>query len=307
MQGKEASIEEYRARLARVLAHIQKNLASDLDLEAAASVACFSKYHFHRIFTALVGESFADYVRRLRLERAAILLETRPNMTVTEVAINSGFSSPSVLSRDFAERFGMPPSAWRGARLAGRKAQDLDAFSPWMPVQDTAAAPDAGSGSGLLAPGCESVAIKELGPFRFVSVLSTGGYGPSIEAAWARLCRWAGPRRLLGPGSVAAGIAWDSPEITPPERCRYSVCLSSPPGLETSGEIVSLSLPEMTCLVLSYKGPDLSAAYSSLYKTCLPSSGFEPEDSPAIEFYRSMAKPMKVFDLEIALPVKALA
>jgi AraC family transcriptional regulator len=302
---KQTSADEYRTRIARSLAYIQDNLPGELSLEDVASVACFSKYHFHRIFTALVGESLADYIRRLRLERAAIFLETRPGMTVTEVALAAGFSSPSVLSRDFAERFGMPPTAWKEARLAGR-AKPIHASSlPWEEGSPYAAVDRGGADPTL--PGIRSLGVRQLGPFHFVSVLSTGGYGPSIDAAWGKLCRWAGPRRLLGPGSVAAGIAWDSPEITAAERCRYSVCLSAPPELQISGEILGLDLPARSCLVLSYKGPNLGAAYTYLYKTCLPSSGFEPEDSPAIEFYRSWAKPMKVFDLEIALPVKVLA
>jgi AraC family transcriptional regulator len=295
MTSRESSIEEYRARIARALSYIQANLAGEIDLDSVAAVACFSKYHFHRIFTALVGESFADYLRRLRLERAAILLETRPSMTVTEVAMASGFSSPSVLSRDFSERFGVPPSAWRETHGPGATA--IEAGMPWQAGVEL---------DKILAPGCISLSVKELGPFHFASVLSSGGYGPSIDAAWGRLCRWAGPRGLLGPTSLAAGMAWDSPEITEAERCRYSVCLAAPPQLEVSGEIVSLDLPSRSYLVLAYKGPDLSSAYSCLYKTCLPSSGFEPEDAPSLEFYHSFAKPMQVFDLEIALPVRAL-
>ena len=295
MTSRESSLEEYRARIARALSYIQANLAEEVDLDSAAAVACFSKYHFHRIFTALVGESFADYLRRLRLERAAVLLETRPSMSVTDVALATGFSSPSVLSRDFSDRFGLPPSAWREKHGPGATA--VETGLPWQ------------GGSALdkiLACGCESLSVKELGPFHFATVLSTGGYGPSIDAAWGRLCRWAGPRGLLGPTSLAAGMAWDSPEITEAARCRYSVCIAAPPQLKVFGEIIALDIPLRSYLVLAYKGPDLSSAYNCLYKTCLPSSGFEPEDAPSLEFYRSFAKPMKVFDLEIALPVKAL-
>jgi AraC family transcriptional regulator len=303
MKSRDLSLGEYRARLARALAYVQENLAEEVSLEGAAATACFSKYHFHRIFTALVGESFADYVRRLRLERAAILLQTRPALGITEVALASGFSSPSVFSRDFSARFGSPPSVWREGR-GGRTEEPRASGRPWLD--------EASRGRSLgdaLAPGCEGLEVRQLGPFHFASIMSTNGYGRAIEEAWGRLYRWAGPRGILGQGGLsglAAGLAWDSPGITAPERCRYSVCLPCPLGLEASGGVVFLDFPRRSYLVLSYKGPDLSAAYDALYGKALPESGFEPEDAPALEFYRSVAQPLVVFDLDLALPVRAL-
>lgn len=305
MKSRDVSVEVYRARLARVLAYVQDNLADEVGLEEASARACFSKFHFHRIFSSLMGESFADYVRRLRLERAAILLETRPALGITEVAMASGFSSPSVFSRDFSARFGSPPSVWREARLTGRSPAPSQAGLPWSE------APGRGGMLGeILGEGCTGLGVRDLGPFHFASIMSSGGYGPQIGEAWARLYRWAGPRGLLGSGqgqaSPPAGIAWDSPEITAPERCRYSVCLNAPEGIEATGEVVFLDIPRRSCLVLSYQGPDLSAAYGALYGRALLESGFEPEDAPALEFYRSLGRPMESFDLDLALPVRAL-
>jgi AraC family transcriptional regulator len=62
---------DYRERILRVLTHIQEHLDEPLDLEVLARVTCFSSFHFHRIFAAMTGETIADHVRRLRLERAA--------------------------------------------------------------------------------------------------------------------------------------------------------------------------------------------------------------------------------------------
>lgn len=49
--------------------HIQSHLDGDLELATLARVACLAPYHFHRVFRSLVGETTAQYVRRLRLER----------------------------------------------------------------------------------------------------------------------------------------------------------------------------------------------------------------------------------------------
>ena len=64
----------YQQRINLVLRHIEQNLDTRPDLDELARIACFSPYHFHRIFSAMVGESVAAYVRRLLLERAAMQL-----------------------------------------------------------------------------------------------------------------------------------------------------------------------------------------------------------------------------------------
>ena len=61
----------YQQRINLVLRHIEQNLDRRPDLDELARIACFSPYHFHRIFSAMVGESVAAYVRRLLLERSA--------------------------------------------------------------------------------------------------------------------------------------------------------------------------------------------------------------------------------------------
>ena len=64
---------DYGGRLERVLAYLADNLDRELDLDRLADVACFSPFHFHRIFHALQGETVAESVRRMRLHRAAII------------------------------------------------------------------------------------------------------------------------------------------------------------------------------------------------------------------------------------------
>ena len=65
---------DYVDRVNRAIDHITRNLAEPLQLEDVARVACFSPYHFHRIFRALVGETLHDFVKRVRLERAVFLM-----------------------------------------------------------------------------------------------------------------------------------------------------------------------------------------------------------------------------------------
>ena len=90
----------YQQRINIVLRHIEQNLDSRTDLDELARIACFSPYHFHRIFSAMVGESVAAYLRRLLLERAAIQLEYSME-PVTQIALCAGYESVDAFSRAF--------------------------------------------------------------------------------------------------------------------------------------------------------------------------------------------------------------
>ena len=61
----------YERQLKKVIDFIGKHLDDKLTLNQLSDIACFSKYHFHRLFTAYTGLSLQQYVRWLRLKRAA--------------------------------------------------------------------------------------------------------------------------------------------------------------------------------------------------------------------------------------------
>ncbi|MDH8702509.1 transcriptional regulator GlxA family with amidase domain [Dysgonomonadaceae bacterium PH5-43] len=71
MNIQENSRLEYRARINRVMDYIDQHLDKPLELKSIADVANFSPFHFHRIFSFLIGETPIDYIKRLRVEKAA--------------------------------------------------------------------------------------------------------------------------------------------------------------------------------------------------------------------------------------------
>ena len=66
-----AALQDYQVRMRRVLDYIDRHLDSDLDLETVSGVAAFSKFHFHRQFTATFGLSVHRYVQLARMKRAS--------------------------------------------------------------------------------------------------------------------------------------------------------------------------------------------------------------------------------------------
>ena len=85
MDFKELSKKEYIARINRVIDYISQNMNQTIDLSLMSDIAAFSPYHFHRIFTYIVGETPNNFLSRARLEKAAVLLQDRQNETISEI------------------------------------------------------------------------------------------------------------------------------------------------------------------------------------------------------------------------------
>src|SRR5437899_2969129 len=103
----------YERRMHKVLDHIDRQLDKPLDLESLAEVAHFSPFHFHRLFAAWMGETLGDYLRRRRVEVAAMRLSSQPRLSVLTAAISVGFGSGEAFTRAFKTRFGCSPTTWR--------------------------------------------------------------------------------------------------------------------------------------------------------------------------------------------------
>lgn len=102
-------------RLRKVLAYIEEHVTEDLKLDTLAEVAGMSKYHFSRLFKDAVGVPPYRYVVQQRVEAArSLLLGT--DLSVTEIALRTGFSSQSHLSTAFREHTGTTPVALREKR-----------------------------------------------------------------------------------------------------------------------------------------------------------------------------------------------
>lgn len=109
--------EELRRRVARGVELIHGNLDSDLSLERVASAACLAPFHFHRIFTALHGETPHRYITRLRIERAASLLRGT-DRNVADIALSCGFDSLGSFTTLFRRLCGVTPAVFRKNREA---------------------------------------------------------------------------------------------------------------------------------------------------------------------------------------------
>ena len=274
-------------------------------LRSVARAAMLSPYHFHRIFQAMVGETLADFVKRLRLERALLMMAHagRRQPSLTTIALDSGFSSSSDFSRCFRQRFGVPPSAFSINTWRAAHGTEMEATAP-------------GSAEGLhLAklpardnPDGFKVRIREL-PARTVAYIRVHNpyRGDAVPRAAARLVAWT-ERHALADGQWL-GYQWDNPEITRLEDCRYHVAVEvDRPAALPDGEIGRFRFPPMVVAQVEVRGGlDLELrAFQWLFGAWLPRSGYVPDDQPCFEAWigRPYAHGTEHFELHVQLPVK---
>lgn len=314
MSRPSASSREYIARIHAVLEYINTHAGEDLSLQALAHVASFSAFHFHRIFTALVNETPGDFVKRVRLQRAALMLLHNPDHSITDIALESGFSSSAVFSRAFRGRFGMSASEWRntGGTQFSKNRKTVRKKGKAFPFRTDYLA----STINRMEHAQErriamDVTIKDLPGKHIAYVANLGGYKTDlIRAAWEKICGWAEPLGLLAPPAEVIGISFDDPDITPADKCRYYACITIPEGVTPPRDIGVMNIPAGRYAVMPFDGKreDIAGAYKQFYGSWLPRSGFQPEDRPCFEVYHSSPDedPEGRFVMDICMPVRPL-
>lgn len=268
--------KSYRKRMLTVLAHIQDNLDGALTLENMARIACFSPYHFHRIFLGMTGETIGAHIRRLRLTRAAHRLEFT-EMPVTDAAFEAGYEAPEAFSRAFKAQYGESPSRFReGSR--GRRMKRVAELFPF---------PEDFLNHHLTGAMPMDVTITRKDPLRVAFVRATGPYMQSAMEAWNKMMAWGGPKGLFRPEARYIGIGHDDPSTTPPELIRYDACVTVGPEVEGDGEGMIAEIPGGEYAVVLHKGPydQLEKTYMWLYGVWLPKSGREASMRPGYEVY----------------------
>ncbi len=264
--------QSYRERILRVLLHIQNNLDRDLPLVKLARVAHFSAYHFHRIFKGLVGESVAQHVRRLRLERVAFRL-MHTEEAVTPMAFDAGYESHEAFTRAFRKTFGVSPSefrkrhrrAWRAPAPTGVHFDEV-AFEPVA----VGAVPEP-ERIEVDAPARLAVFLRHTGPYL------------ECWPTWTKMLAWA-HEHDIDPVDRRAGICHDDPAVTAPDKLRYDACLLLD---EPRGNVGVQELFGGTFAVFRHLGPyeDLARLYEEWLGQWLPQSRFEARDTPCVEVY----------------------
>jgi len=289
---------DYAQRIDRVIDHVRRNLHRPVKLAELANVACLSEFHFHRIFTAISGETLNNFTNRLRLEKAARLLRYSAQ-SLTDIALECGFSSSATFSRAFRSGYDTSPSQFRKSGEIKKSKIRKELFPE--------------DAYGLSMSAAEK---KAAFPVRFIDIPErqvayirvTNAFDmDKVIAALKKVMEWAKSQNIFSQGTLF-GMTVDDPHVTPAHLYRYEVCLASSLPFKCAAGISKLKMPAMRYAAIRVSGDlhKIATAWDYLYRDWLIHSAYEPEHAPALEVFldKESALDWSHFELDLCLPVR---
>jgi AraC family transcriptional regulator len=291
-----SAVDTYRSRFRKVLEYIDSHLDHDLTIEHLSNIAAFSKYHFHRQFSELLGISIYKYVQLTRLKRASYQLAFRHQMQIVDIALASGYDNHESFSRAFKKSIGQTPSEFR----------EHPQWNPWhliyQPLRDLR--------REHMNPDNQLDHVKiTLFKETKVAVLEHRGDPNLIGDSVRKFIEWRKQNHLSTQISDTFNILYDNPSETLPENFRLDICASIERDVaDNSFGVVEKTIPGGRCAVLRYIGSEanLSKSITYLYSSWLPVSGEEPRDFPLflqrVKFFPDVPEHEAIID--VFLPLK---
>ncbi|MFW6362181.1 MAG: AraC family transcriptional regulator [Spirochaetota bacterium] len=301
------SAELYICRINAVIDFIETHLDEKLSLEELSRVAHFSKYHFHRIFGAFMGESLYAFITRLRVERAAALLPHSP-ARITDIAFDLGFEDSATFARAFKKHFGVPASRWKADK--NRKIhQASHALPGYYKLKLNTGNDDAESCAieDLQLPSTELFYVRYQGPYAQDYRLFARMHHELLEALQRLAVEW-------NEKSGFYAIYHDPLGITADQQLRISY------GVEASGTEAARpkavdGLSRLTIAAGRYlfcrfvlANHEYGRAWTAVYRDILPQRGLQPVDGYCFEHYFADCydPTTESTTVSIAVPVKEL-
>lgn len=314
MDSKQISRQEYTTRINRVMDYIRLNLDKPIDLCILASIALFSPYHFHRIFTAMVGETPNNFVSRIKLEKAAQLLHNNPKTSVSDVAFACGFVNISSFSRAFKGYFNMTTTEFRNQDKAIyikngiRYSKDCKVVSKIGKNNQQINEQFCSVELNKIIIMDTKIEIKQMPELNLIYCRHTGAFN-KIGQAYEKLFKWAIPRGFANPNTKTVTVYHDDPAITSIDKVRQDASIIIDGDVKVDGEIGKLTIPSGKYAVgrFEIKETEFEEAWNTMC-AWLTESGCQPADSSTYEYYHNdySESPEHKFIVDICIPVKPL-
>ncbi len=259
--------EEYVRRTLKVLIYIEENIDEDLTLEKLAKIACYSPFHFHRIFQAIVGETIHGYVKRLSIQIAAGKLRYT-EQPVTAIALDAGFETPSAFTRAFKQFMGSSPRNYRSLNSAvNTMTQNLKELPMIKPDKIEQSLPD----------------------LNLLFVRKYGNYTQSPWTAWQAMISFINENHLDRSKMRYFGISHDDPQVTSEEKLRYDAAILVHREAKEKGEIGRQVLKGGKYAIFTHLGSydGLEETFNRIFLKWLPDSkeNFDESRSVFCEYF----------------------
>lgn len=258
----------YYRQFDKMIDFIGEHLDEELSLEQLSHIFCVSKFHFHRLFTAFTGVSLQQYIRWLRLKRAAYQLFVDKEQSIIHIAINAGFESHEAFSRAFKKACGLSPKQFR---------QCAD-WSYWN--KTPYCLPE-------LRETIMNIEIKTMPKIRLAVVEHRGDPNLVVETL-NKLMSWAKTNGISLKPKEAYAIAYDDPKTTPAEKFRFDLGIKVPENLKLIGCVVEKYIPTGLYAIALHKGSHkkIGETVHALYRE-VPKMNKDLGDFPCVFCYHN--------------------
>jgi AraC family transcriptional regulator len=175
-------------RILQLLPRLEHRLSEQLRLDDIAQLACYSRFHFERVFTEQIRQTPMDYLRRRRLQSACSRIRYETS-SITQIALDCGFSSNAAFAKTFRQYFGYSARDWRAGAWRQymhdlheqeqlRNPEPAQACHQWFEAKQATRTPVAAK-----------IRVRELSPFNYLYCYWQGSYheGQSFDSAMAQL------------------------------------------------------------------------------------------------------------------------
>lgn len=294
-------------RIEKAILYIEDNLEQKLVLEDIAQRAHFSPFHFHRLFSVVVGETLNNFISRKRIERAASHLMNKRTVSITEIAEKVGFTSLSSFSRSFKKFYGMSPAEFRElspekfskiCKAKSKNGQVSVSFEQYICNINNA---------------LQWLKMNAKTTVKHVDELSLAYIGHQgkidhIGHAYDKLIRWATPKGLMTQKNLRmVTIYHDSPKISNPDRLRMSACIVLNAPIDIDQEIGLRTIESCKCIVSRFEisSNDFQQAWESSFVWMIENGYQKGTKDPFEIFYNNyLDHPEKKFIVDLCIPIQ---
>ncbi len=324
---------EYISRINHVIDYIEVHIDQELSLKELAKVANFSPYHFHRIFRAITGETLNQCVQRLRLEKATHQLINNPKKTITEIALDCGFSGPTTFARLFKKSFKISASEWRSKATPENskngEVNSKNGKAKRKDGKDFTRTPDYSLDvTWQVSPETNNqiwsmqmknnqpiqVEVKDMPEIHVAYLRYVGPYEQMDEERFGsyleELFKWAAARDIKTCETQVLGVFHDVETITDADKQRTSVCITVPENTPVDGKVGKMTIPAGKYAFARFQitADQFEDAWDLVMREWLPESGYQPADSFMYDLWHNDPRthPDKLHILDICLPIKPL-
>lgn len=296
---------DYSERINKAINYIDLHLEEELLLETVADIACYSPFHFHRVFKLLIKEPLNVYITRKRIEKSASILMRKKEISITELSLKYGFNSNSSFTRAFKKFYGISPTVFRNnchnkyskiGKVKSKNGQEITVFKAYIC--------DINNQQKRIEMNT-NIEVKEL-PAMNVAYLSHIGHD-GLNHTFGRLLKWSEEKGLLNsPDFKMLNIYHDSFKITAPDKVRMSASVLLNKPVEADGGIGLRTIDKGKFVVGHFEilSADFGKTWTELY-IWLNKNGYKTTERNPFEIYHNDGNvhPEKKFIVDLCIPI----